>query len=274
MTMARRLLILLTALLLCCPALAEETQPQEVEWSFVEEVMLDDDNNVVPLEEDTPPVEEEPVVELTARDDFINRIIALGEQLYKKADGKSQRAHYSGDIYVCKNFTTYLFRENRDSFRMAEYPDVQLKIPNNLPKDKCRPYSYGILWEDVAASEGNPFYVAASFRYDTNLSHAENLELACEFMRQAQRGDFFQMSADYEYGVGAHSAIMLSYDPENDEIHWMDSNMRGGKRDGIRYGLVQFDEVKSVEWWASTFCHKSRGATLYRLRDDIIYAGD
>ena len=100
----------------------------------------------------------------------------------------------------------------------------------------------------------------------------ENMALACDFMRQAQRGDYFQMSAKYEYGTGAHSAIMLGYDPETDEIHWMDSNMRGGKKKGIRYGLVQFDEVKNVEWWASTFCKKTRGATLYRLRDDIIYA--
>ena len=97
------------------------------------------------------------------------------------------------------------------------------------------------------------------------------MALACDFMRQAQRGDYFQMSAKYEYGTGAHSAIMLGYDPETDEIHWMDSNMRGGKKKGTRYGLVQFDEVKSVEWWASTFCKKTRGATLYRLRDDIVY---
>lgn len=40
---------------------------------------------------------------------------------------------------------------------------------------------------------------------------------------------------------------------------------------GIRYGLVQFDEVKSVECWASAFCVKGRGATIYRLRDDIAY---
>ena len=268
--MAKRLLLVWMALLMCFPALADE--PDEIpdaEWSIIDSVLLDDDNQEIPLEEETPEPEQS-----SARQDFIDRIVALGEKLYIKADGKSQRAHYSGDIYVCKNFTTYLFRENRDDFRMAEYPDVELRIPNNLPKDKCRPYSYGFLWEDVAASMGNPFYEAAAFRYDTALSHEETLKLACEFMRQVQRGDFFQMSADYEYGVGAHSAIMLAYDSENDEIHWMDSNMRGGKKDGIRYGLVQFDEVRSVEWWASTFCHKTRGATLYRLRDDIVYRED
>lgn len=270
--MGKKLLLVCAALLLCFTALAEEpVETPDAEWSIIDSVLLDEDNNVIPLEETAFP-EEETV--LTARADFIDRMVALGEKLYIKADGKSQRAHYSGDIYVCKNFTTYLFRENRADFRMAEYPDVELRIPNNLPKEKCRPYSYGLLWENVAASDGNPFYEAAAFRYDTELSHEANLELACEFMRQAQRGDFFQMSADYEYGVGAHSAIMLAYDPENDEIHWMDSNMRGGKQDGIRYGLVQFDEVRSVEWWASTFCHKTRGATLYRLRDDIVYRED
>ena len=54
----------------------------------------------------------------------------------------------------------------------------------------------------------------------------------------------------------------------------MDSNMRGKKVKGIRYGIVQFDEVKSIEWWAECFCKKTRGATLYRLRDDIVYAAD
>lgn len=265
-TVARKLLLILAALLMCFPALAEEpAETPDVEWSIIESVLLDEENQAIPLEEETE------LERPSARQDFIDRIVALGEELYVKANGKAQRAHYSGDIYVCKNFTTYLFRENRDDFCLAEFPDVELRIPNNLPKEKCRPYSYGLLWEDVSASEGNPFYEAAVFRYDSDLSYAENLALACEFMRQAQRGDFFQMSADYEYGVGAHSAIMLSYDEATDEIHWMDSNMRGGKRDGIRYGLVQYDEVKTVEWWASTFCHKTRGATLYRLRDDIMY---
>ena len=127
------------------------------------------------------------------------------------------------------------------------------------------------MWEDIPASKGNPFYEAASFRYDPKLTQEENMALACDFMRQAQRGDFFQMSAEYEYGTGAHSAIMMGYDAEKDEIHWMDSNMRGKRINGIRYGIVQYDEVRSVEWWASTFCKKTRGATLYRLRDDIVY---
>ena len=99
-----------------------------------------------------------------AREDFIDRIIATAKALYDEAGGRAKRAQYSGDIYVCKNFTVHLFRENRDDFRMAEFPDVELVIPNNQKKADCAPYVYGVLWQDVPASEGNPFSAAASFR--------------------------------------------------------------------------------------------------------------
>ena len=238
------------------------------------DIMLDED----PAETETVPdipesADDEPSSEPTARDAFIEDIIALGKELYEKADGKAQRAHYKGDIYVCKNFTVYLFRQTRDRYRMAEFPDVQLVIPDNLPAKECKPYAYGFLWKEIPAEKGNPFYEAAQFRYDTKLSKEENLELAVDFMKQVKKGDYFQMSADYAYGVGAHSAIMISdYDPETNTVHWMDSNMRGKKRNGIRYGIVQFNEEKDITWWAKAFCHKKRGATLYRLRDDIIFA--
>ena len=211
----KRLLILLLVILLAVPVLAEE------EWSIwdVVDINLEDINEAEPMEE--PAAEE---VELTAREDLINRIIALGEQLYISANGKSQRAHYKEDIYVCKNFTVHLFNKNRDDFCIAEYPDVKMRVPNNLPSDKCKPYYYGFYWEDLDAEDGNPFYEAAAFRYDTKLSYEENLELAKEFMRQVERGDYFQMSAKYEYGTGAHSAIMMGYDAEKDEIHWLDSS--------------------------------------------------
>ena len=268
----RLLAVMLLCLSLLCPAVLAED-----EGEVVEDVMLDEDapagtGDASAETAAAPAVAAEPV-EKTPRDLFIDDIIALGKELYDRADGKAQRAHYKGDIYVCKNFTVHLFRETRSKYRMAEYPDVTLVIPNNLPAKKCKPYAYGFLWEDVPASKGNPFYEAAQFRYDKNLSKAENMELALEFMRQVKRGDYFQMSADYEYGVGAHSAIMISdYDPATDTDHWMDSNMRGHKRNGIRYGIVQYDREISIEWWAKAFCHKKRGATLYRLRDDIVFA--
>ena len=231
----------------------------------------DDDVIVEIILDETAETEETP--ENPAREAFINDIISLGEELYHKAGGKLQRAHYKGDIYVCKNFTVYLFRQTRDKYRMAEYPDTQLKIPDNMPEKQCRPYYYGYCWKDVPAKDGNPFYIAAQFLYDTNLSKEENRENALAFMREVRRGDYFQMTAKYSHGTGAHSAIMISdYDPETNTVHWMDSNMAGKKINGIRYGMVQFDAEESIEWWVDAFCMKKRGATLYRLRDDIIFA--
>ena len=109
-----------------------------------------------------------------AREAFIDGIIDLAKEKFDEAGGQPQRAHYSGDIYVCKNFTVYLFRENRDRFRMAEYPDTPLVIPDNKPREECTDYVYGVEWKDIPASEGNPFYVAASFRYDPDKTKEEN----------------------------------------------------------------------------------------------------
>ena len=134
--------------------------------------------------------------ESAARAEMIDRIIATAESLFNKAAGRAQRAQYSGDIYVCKNFSVHIFRENCDDFRMAQYPDVPLVIPNNQKKDDCAPYVYGVEWQDVSAEEGNPFYAAASFRYDDKLSKDENRRLAREFLMQVQRGDYFQMAAN------------------------------------------------------------------------------
>lgn len=261
-------LLLILALLLSAggvfPAFAES------DGEIVEDVILDEAN----LEEpDSEPEPADPPEAVTPRDAFIDDMIDLGRELYEKADGQLQRAHYKGDIYVCKNFTVYVFRQNRDKYRMAEYPDTQLKIPNNLPAKQCRPYAYGYCWEEIAASDGNPFVEAAQFLYDAKLSKAENHALAEEFMRQAKKGDFFQMTGDYSGGKGAHSAIFISdYDPDTNAIHSMDSNRTGKRIGGLRYGKVLFDSEMSIDEWIGFFCRKKCGATLYRLRDDIIFA--
>ena len=260
-------LLSLLALFVFSAAPAESAFPEGAEMEEIE-------MNEFPETPDSLPME---TTVSTARESFIEDIIALGEQLYIKANGKLQRAHYKGDIYVCKNFTVYLFRQTRDAYRMAEFPDTSLVIPNNLPNEKCKKLgqAYGIIWEDVPAAKGNPFETAAQFIYDASLSKEENRTLALEFMKQVKRGDYFQMSANYSHGTGAHSAIMISdYDPETNSVHWMDSNMAGKKINGIRYGKVQFDAVETIDWWVDAFCQKKRGATLYRLREDLIYAED
>ena len=208
-----------------------------------------------------------------AREALIDDIIALAQAEYDRTGGRAQRAQYSGDIYVCKNFTVYLFKQNAAKYRMAEFPDTPLIIPDNRPKKECTVPTYGVEWKDIPAAEGNPFYIAAQFVYNDDLSKQENRELAREFLKQVKRGDYFQMSADYYYGVGAHSMIYIAdYDPETDTVHWCDSNMKGEKRNGERYGYVQFDAVKEIDWFVDAFCRKKHGATLYRLRDDIIFA--
>ncbi len=218
-----------------------------------------------------PVFAEEKTEETTARDEFIESIINLAEKKFTETKGKAQRAQKSSDIYICKNFTVYLFRENRDHFRMAEFPNTPLVIPNNRPKKECKEYVYGVEWEDVTAEEGNPFYIAAAFRYDPSLSKEENRENARQFLKQVKKGDYFQMAANYYYGVGAHSLIFTEdYDPVTDKVTWCDSNMKGKSIDGVRYGYVQFNVQKEIDWFVDAFCRKKYGATLYRLREDII----
>ncbi len=255
---------------------ADETE-LEIEEIILEDTTDEDWFEELFSDEEEPAKTEtqaEPEAENPARTAFIDDIIERGKKEFDKTRGKLQRAQYKEDIYICKNFTVYLFRSTRDGYRMAEYPDVKLKIPDNLPSAECRPYAYGYAWKEVPASEGNPFEIAAQFLYDTSLTKDENMEKAMEFMRQVRRGDFFQMTAEYSHGNGAHSAIMIAdYDPDTDTVRWMDSNMVGKKINGERYGKVQFDESESIEWWADAFCKKKRGATIYRLRNDIIFAG-
>lgn len=131
--MRNRLFSLLLALsLLPCAALGESLT--------LDEMNAAEDATPLSAAEAAQPVES------AARADFIDRILALAETLYTKANGQPQRAQYSGDIYVCKNYTVHLFRETCGDFRMAEYPDVPLVIPNNQKKADCAPYVYGVEW--------------------------------------------------------------------------------------------------------------------------------
>ena len=210
--------------------------------------------------EEADPAEEQPVSgnasaggDPAAREAFIDGIIAMAQKEYEQAGGKAHEAQYASSNYVCKNYTVYLFRENAGSFRMAEFPNVPLKIPDNKPREECTDYVYGV---------------------DASLSAEENRQKAREFLQQVQKGDYFQMAAKYYYGVGAHSMIFIAdYDPDTDTVRWCDSNMKGEKRNGIRYGYLQFDAAKKIDWFVDAFCRKKYGATIYRLRDDIIRVG-
>ena len=266
---AKRGFIFLLAVLFlfACPC-----SPVAGEEEITEEVILDEE---MPDETPSGASEAEEPSAPTARDAFIDDIIAAGREVYDKADGKYKRAHYKNDIYVCKNFTVYVFRQARAKYRMAEFPGTELRIPNNLPAKQCRPYNYGYCWEEIPASKGNPFEIAAQFLYDTKLSKEENYTLAAEFMKQTKKGDYFQMTGDYSGGKGAHSAIFISdYDPATNTVRSMDSNRAGKRINGLRYGKVFFDTEMTIDEWIAFFCYKKCGATLYRIRDDIIRAED
>lgn len=262
------LLLLLCALLLPGLALGESLTPEEMALA----------PQAAPVEASPAPASDAaPASEASAlpsaREEMIDGILSLAKTLYEQAGGRPQRAHYAGDIYVCKNFTVHLFTETAGAYRMAQYPDTPLVIPDNLPRAECEPYAYGVVWKDVPAEQGNPFEVAGSFRYDSSLSAQENREAARALLMQVQRGDYFQMAADYYYGVGAHSMIFSAdYDPQTDTVHWTDSNMKGEKRGGERYGYVQYDAERKIDWFVDAFCRKRYGATLYRLREDIVRA--
>ena len=141
-------LILAVLFLLPAPAAAAEETGLEIEEIVLDNVSDADWFTELFSDEDEPAeagaeAQEEPEAENPARTAFIDDIIERGKKEFEKARGKLQRAQYKEDIYICKNFTVYLFRSTRDGYRMAEYPDVKLKIPDNLPSAECRPYAYG-----------------------------------------------------------------------------------------------------------------------------------
>ena len=89
------------------------------------------------------------------------------------------------------------------------------------------------------------------------------------FDEEPLRGIRLNMSkvapSDYE-------SVMADLGESVDKVTWCDSNMKGQKKDGIRYALIQWDAVKDIDWFVDAFCRKKYGATIYRLRDDIIPA--
>ena len=93
---------------------------------------------------------------LSPREQMIEDILAAAKAEYDAAGGRLRRAHYASDIYVCKNFTVYCFKQAASGYRMAEYPDVKLVIPDNLPAKECTDPAYGALWKDISAADGNP----------------------------------------------------------------------------------------------------------------------
>lgn len=224
---------------------------------------------------DLNPNEATPVASLTHRvlspkEEIIERMIA---EAYANSKDKRYRfapAEEDHHIGVCKNFVMRLFDTYSADYRMLAYPDLELHMPKNNSKAACAPYDYGIEWRPETAEDGSPFEIAAQFKYDDSLTKEQNAEVARQLLVQIKKGDFFQIVGYYGGGNGPHSMyIIRDYDPVTQMIHWTDSNMRGKRIDGVRWGYMQYDADADVDWWVEVFNRKKRGATLYRLRDDL-----
>ncbi|MDD3213421.1 MAG: hypothetical protein PHY64_07095 [Eubacteriales bacterium] len=213
---------------------------------------------------------EQTVKVLSPKEELIDRMIALAAANSQDSRYQFAPAETDTDIGVCKNFVMRLFDTYSAGYRMLAYQELALHMPKNNSKKDCAPYDYGIEWRPETAEDGSPFEIAAQFKYNDALTEEENADLARNLLVQIQKGDFLQIVGYYGGGNGPHSLFVIrDYDPVTQMIHWTDSNMRGKRIDGVRWGYLQFDADADVEWWVNVFNRKKRGATLYRLRDDL-----
>ncbi|NLV58444.1 MAG: hypothetical protein GXY67_06700 [Clostridiales bacterium] len=206
------------------------------------------------------------------KEELVEKMIALAYANSKDSRYRFALAETDWDIGVCKNFVMRLFDTFAKDYRMLEYPELALHMPVNNSKKACAPYDYGIEWKPEGPETGNPFEIAAQFKYNTDLSESDNAALARQLLVHIRKGDFFQIVGYYGGGNGPHSMyIIADYDPATEMIRWTDSNMRGTRIDGVRWGYLQYDADAPVDWWIDVFNRKWRGATLYRLRDDLYH---
>lgn len=221
-------------------------------------------------EGENAPAATQAVAVLSPKQELIERMIALAYANSKDSRYMFAPAETDYDIGVCKNFVMRLFDTYSKGYRMLAYPELPLHMPKNNSKKACAPYDYGIEWRPETAADGSPFEIAAQFKYDNALSQEENAAVARNLLVQIQKGDFFQIVGYYGGGNGPHSMYILrDYDPLTQMLHWTDSNMRGTRVKGVRWGYMQFDADAELEWWVNVFNMKKRGATVYRLRDDL-----
>lgn len=208
---------------------------------------------------------------VTPREQLIDDMIALAFADYKDANKNFLRANKSGDPGIAKNFLMRLFDAYKLSYCMAEYPDVELTMPPMDASKNCKPYRYGVQWAQKEPADGNCFIQVDEFRHDPDLGTAENREHALKLLQKVQKGDLLQLAGKCEDFNSVHSLLFTQdYDVVADQLCWTDCNMKGKRIHGARYGWVQFDTKRSTTWMLDTVCRNLCGATLYRLRDDLI----
>lgn len=208
----------------------------------------------------------------TPRETLIDSMIA---QAYADSKNRSRnflRAEKSADAGMCKNFVMRMFTTYKDDYEMLAYPGLEIFMPLNDSPENCDPYRYGVQWRVEKTEDGNCFDTVHAFRYDKEKTKEENREEARKMLEDVQRGDCFQLVGVCEDFNSPHSLIFISdYDAASDSLEWTDCNMKGTRINGERWGWVQYGTTRSVEWMLDTICRARNGATLYRLREDIVY---
>lgn len=208
----------------------------------------------------------------TPREMLIDSMIAQAKADYGDKSKNFLRAEKSADAGMCKNFVMRMFTTYKDDYEMLAFPGVEIFMPLNDSPENCAPYRYGVQWRVEEASDGNCFDTVRIFRYDSEKTKEENRALAREMLENVQRGDCFQLVGVCEDFNSPHSLIFIEdYDADTDKLQWTDCNMKGTRIDGERWGWVQYGTTRTVDWMLDTICRARNGATLYRLREDIVY---
>lgn len=203
------------------------------------------------------------------RDTLIDDMIAWAREQAEDSRTNLARADDPGDPGTCKNFIARMLDHLSESYAMAGAPQAGLKLPLNAQKEDCRPYRYGVMWQDAPAQEGNPFVEVGRFRQADDKTREQNEAQAAAFLCSARRGDVLQFVGNYVDGNGPHT-ILLTEDCDAQTLVFTDSNRKGKRVGGVRYGWVQFGSRRTVAWLAEVLSAPGCGATLYRLREDII----
>ncbi|MCL1965433.1 MAG: hypothetical protein FWF69_10340 [Firmicutes bacterium] len=173
----------------------------------------------------------------------------------------------------CRRFQISSFAAASAGYRLKDYPDRVLYMPPDHAPVETSGRSWGVGWEMPGAETGNAFVEVARYDYNRTLSPKRNLDAAKAFLTRVRAGDVLQMVGTYTGGGhGSHTLLFTRpYDPRLDTLCWADSNFAYRMVDGKKYGVVrpyQEREIDEIAGWLAAM--ESNGATLYRVREDLV----
>ncbi len=182
----------------------------------------------------------------------------------------------SGSVLLhgqCKRFQIDSFAAASEGYALSLNPGAALYLPTDHADSEVSGRPMGTCWNMPDPSTGNAFSEVARFDFDPSLSDRENLRLAKAFLSNVRAGDLLQMLATYSSGGrGTHTLLFTQpYDPRTGTLYWSDSNFSNKRIDGERYGFVRAYQKWPLDEFAGWLVKdRNNGATLYRLREDVV----